>query len=332
MNMEVLELAYNWQWKRSVGRPVVFQVELTNHCPMTCQMCPRTHAMSRPLGYMPVEMFERIVDQAAAGTSAVFLHHFGDSLLHPQLGECIKAAAARRVRTCLSANPNHLTRPRIEALVDNGLDELVLSLDGVTSQTSDAVRGRAARNVDLAERRVHELLEYRATAGRSTPYVIMQIVRQKQNQHEVDAWLAKWKAVPGVDRLKVKSYITWDGREDKINALRIEPVRPIQRSVVCRRPWTSVTVLWDGRVVPCCFDYDGSVTLGSLAEESLAEIWKGLRLGDLREAHRSADLSGVSLCQRCEDKEGYPVRSLTYPFNRLRHMTAPVGDEWSQES
>ena len=330
VNTEVLQFAYNRQWARAVGKPVVYQIELTNHCPMTCQMCPRTHAMERPLGHMALELFQRIVDQASSSTRAVFLHHFGDSLLHPQLGDFIGYAAAKGIRTHLSANPALLTKRRIQAIVDGGLNELVLSLDGVTPETSEAVRGRAARNVDLAERRIGELIDYRLRTGSSKPFIILQIVRQRQNEHEVEAWLSKWRGYHGVDRLKVKSYVSWDGREEKINNLRIEP-KTADPSLVCDKPWTSVAILWDGRVVPCCFDYDGIMTLGSLADQSLEEIWRGETLAALRQAHRTRDLSGVALCAKCNDKDGYPVRKLYYPLNRLLQPQSAIGAEWDRD-
>lgn len=330
LNREALQLAYNWQVTRPVGKPVVFQIELTNHCPMTCQMCPRTHVMERPLGYMSAEMFQRIVDQAAGGTAKVFMHHFGDSLLHPELGTLIRYATDRGILTYLSANPALLTRTRIEALVDGGLHQLVLSLDGVTSGTSEAVRGRAARNVELAERRVRELIAYRARQGATAPYIVMQIVRQRQNLHEVPAWLEKWQNVAGVDRVKVKSYVTWDGSQDEINELRLEPSK-VGSDIVCERPWTSVTVLWDGRVVPCCFDYDGIMPLGDLRDQSLEEIWRGEPLVDLRKKHKAGDLSSIKLCAQCEDKEGYPVRRLNYPLNRLLQAKSGIAEEWNPE-
>lgn len=259
LNSELLQSSYNRQWTGAVGKPVVFQIELTNHCPMTCQMCPRTHSMRRPLGYMDFDIVRRVIDEIAGTTSAVFLHHFGDSLLHPELGEFVGYAARRGVRPHLSANPVLLNDKRIRALVDNGLHELVLSLDGVTGETSAAVRGRAAANVGLAERKVRALVDYRRSVGSATPYIVIQIVRQKQNAHEVEEWLARWRGEPGIDRVKVKSYVTWDGRHDEINSLCIEP-RQSTADVVCDKPWTSLTVLWDGQVVPCCFDYDGAMT------------------------------------------------------------------------
>jgi radical SAM protein with 4Fe4S-binding SPASM domain len=330
LNGERQQLAYNWQRIDAAGWPVVFQIELTNHCPMTCQMCPRTHSMERPLGFMDAALFRRIVDQAARSTSRVFLHHFGDSLLHPGIGNCIRYGAERGIDTYLSTNPILLNDARIRALVDNGLKELVLSLDGVTGETARAVRGPAAEDVARAEQWIHSLLEYRRQAGAATPTIIMQIVRQKQNAHEIETWLEKWQNVAGIDRVKVKSYIAWDGREEKINELRIDP-EPDPTAVVCDKPWTSITILWDGRVVPCCFDHDATLVLGDATKQSLDEIWHGERARALRDSHRRSDFSRTSLCAHCRDKEGYPVRKWYYPLNRLARQQNPLASEWSPE-
>jgi radical SAM protein with 4Fe4S-binding SPASM domain len=276
---------------------------------------------------MEQTLYHRIIDEAARTTSRVFLHHFGESLLHPKLGEFIGYAKERGIQSYLSANPVLLTEPRIHVLVDSGLHELVLSLDGVTGETSAAVRGRAAQDVELAEKRIQSLVEYRREAGSKKPVIVLQIVRQKQNVHEVEEWLRKWKGSTGVDRVKVKSYVTWDGRAERINRLRLEP-EPDGSAVVCDKPWTSVTILWDGRVVPCCFDYDGVLTLGNVGEQSLEEIWRGERLHQLRSCHRDGNLDAVALCANCKDKEGYAVRKWYYPLNRFLQQRSPLGDEW----
>jgi radical SAM protein with 4Fe4S-binding SPASM domain len=257
----------------------------------------------------------------------VFLHHFGESLLHPKLGEFIGYARDHGIQSYLSANPVLLTEPRVRALVDNGLHELVLSLDGVTSETSAAVRGRAAQDVELAEARIRSLVEYRRQAHSKNPIIILQIVRQKQNVHEVEEWLRKWKGSPGIDRVKVKSFVTWNGRAERINRLRLEP-EPDGSAVVCDKPWTSITILWDGRVVPCCFDYDGILTLGHVGEQTLEEIWQGERIHQLRSSHRDRKFETVALCAKCKDKEGYAVKKWYYPLNRILQQRSPLGDEW----
>ena len=326
LNVELNQLSYNLQTLRAPGAPLVYQVELTNHCPMTCVMCPRTSSMTRPLGYMDEPTFHRVIREISAFSKRIFLHHFGDSLVHPELGSFIGYAEHRGVETYLSANPTLLTEARIRALVDNGLRELVISLDGVTPETSAAVRGNAARDVEKAERRILELLEYRRRRCTRRPAVVLQFVRSELNRHEAEAWLEKWTAVEGIDRVKVKSYIGWDGRDQRINQMRLNEL-PDTTELVCDKPWTSVTILWDGQVVPCCFDHNGSYVLGNLRKQSLKEIFHGERMRELRRAHRNRQLGDVSLCATCVDKAGYPVRSWIYPFNRLFRYRDPVGEE-----
>jgi radical SAM protein with 4Fe4S-binding SPASM domain len=329
INHELNQFAYNCQRVEPAAEPVVYQIELTNHCPMTCGMCPRTNRMTRELGYMDESLFKRIIQETSPFSSRIFLHHFGESLLHPKLGEFIRYANQRNIKTFLSANPVLLTEKRSKELVDSGLYELVLSLDGLTSDTSAAIRGQAARNLDLAEENILSFLEYRKAVFSRIPFLIMQIVRQKQNMQEIESWIKKWDEVDGVDRVKVKSYVTWDGRDEHINSLQLESGCPGAPNIVCDKPWTSMTILWDGRVVPCCFDYDGIDVLGDLRQQSLKEIWSGEKMTYLRQCHRDGNLQNVRLCEKCTDMEGYPVRKWYYPLNRWFRKRNRLGDQWS---
>src|SRR6266404_2229532 len=47
----------------AVALPAIDQIELTNRCPYTCKMCPRTDSMDRGLGDMALELFESIIRQ-----------------------------------------------------------------------------------------------------------------------------------------------------------------------------------------------------------------------------------------------------------------------------
>ena len=293
---------------------------------MTCTMCPRTDHMTRELGYMNEALFQRIINEISPFSAGIFLHHFGDSLVHPKLAEHVAYAHSHGIKTYISGNPILLTEKRAGDLIDAGLHELVLSLDAFTSTTSAAIRGNAARNVEAAEQRIRTFLQLRKARGSRTPYLIVQIVRQKQNEHEVVQWLKKWSAVKEIDQIKVKSYVSWDGQDEYINSLRLTQV-PDPSGLICDKPWTSVTILWDGRVVPCCFDYDAIYVLGDLRTQTLRDIWNGERMRLLRQTHRSGNLEGIRLCKRCTDKEGYPVGKWYYPLNRWLGRHSPLGDE-----
>ena len=73
----------------------------------------------------------------------------------------------------------------------------------------------------------------------------------------------------------------------------------------CYELWKRVTILYDGRVVPCCFDFDGELVLGDLKEQSLKEIWNGKKMKNLRRLHLEGKINPINLCRECKEKEGY---------------------------
>ena len=81
-----------------VARPIVDQIELTNRCPYSCKMCPRTSSMSRSLGDMDFELFARICEQISGNQQYVALHHFGELLLHRQLPDMVRHATRKNLR------------------------------------------------------------------------------------------------------------------------------------------------------------------------------------------------------------------------------------------
>ena len=63
-------------------------------------------------------------------------------------------------------------------------------------------------------------------------------------------------------------------------------------------------VTWDGRVVPCCFDFDAKVVLGDLKTQTMEEIWNGPAYIELRKA----ELEGRNrseLCANCNQAPGH---------------------------
>lgn len=68
----------------------------------------------------------------------------------------------------------------------------------------------------------------------------------------------------------------------------------------CTFPWFSLTVFWDGTVVPCPQDFYGEYPLGNIKESSIKEIWHGERLRLLRERMVKKNLEGIRCCSECD--------------------------------
>lgn len=89
--------------------------------------------------------------------------------------------------------------------------------------------------------------------------------------------------------------------------------KPLNRAVLevipqfgrCRYPLDTMTILADGRVVLCGQDWRHSSAFGSIAEQTLAEIWNSPALSEVRQAVVSGRLREVPGCSSCD----YPMRS-----------------------
>ncbi len=65
-----------------------------------------------------------------------------------------------------------------------------------------------------------------------------------------------------------------------------------------------IAVLCDGRVVPCCLDYEAIIELGNLHNRSLDEILEQKRVKDIRDGFTCGE-AVEELCQRCSYKSRF---------------------------
>jgi radical SAM protein with 4Fe4S-binding SPASM domain len=69
---------------------------------------------------------------------------------------------------------------------------------------------------------------------------------------------------------------------------------------VCSQILTRLTIYEDGRVFPCCMDYDDELYLGNLNTQSIKEIWKSKKLAAIRKAHIDGKFFKIPSCASCE--------------------------------
>ena len=264
----------------------VFQIELTNRCPFTCIMCPRGE-MTRELGDMDPGLFRRIVDQLGDNRGEMlYLHHFGESLVHPRFGELVRYASDRGLRTHVSCNPNVLTEAKCEDVLASGLSSVMFSIDGMSNEVFQGIRGQAAE-IRGAVSNFERFLQRRESMGNPIE-VAVQMIDMKANAHEQQLFEAFFRQYERHDvRVSVKAFDSFNEPKRAEMGRRLLLGR-------CTIPFDHMTVLWDGSVVPCCHDEDGAIVLGDASRQSLAEIWRGrayrhFRAGFLSHPH----------CERC---------------------------------
>lgn len=71
----------------------VYQIEISNYCSLKCAYCPHKKQM-RPKGFMSFDTFKKCVElfKMSNNKGKMYLHNFGEPLLHPDICEFIKYA------------------------------------------------------------------------------------------------------------------------------------------------------------------------------------------------------------------------------------------------
>jgi len=135
-------------------------IEVTSHCNLDCLMCVR-HSWQEPLGSMPLARFERFVDGLATETgprAAVAFSGFGEPLVHPEWQEMMRLARRRGHPVELITNGLLLDAAAARTLVDVGVGQITVSVDGGDDEAYMRMRGVPAAGALAA---VHHLLEAR---------------------------------------------------------------------------------------------------------------------------------------------------------------------------
>lgn len=89
--------------------PVIIDVELTNMCNFTCDMCPiGQDSIKRPRGFMADETWQMILKELSLRKTPVRFVRWGEPTIHPSLYEYIEEAAKYGILTHLTTNGSKL--------------------------------------------------------------------------------------------------------------------------------------------------------------------------------------------------------------------------------
>ena len=73
-----------------VSFPNMIHIEPTNHCNLGCIMCPQPREMQRVKGMMNFDLYKSIIDELKdTPAEFVYLHQFGESLLHKKITDMV---------------------------------------------------------------------------------------------------------------------------------------------------------------------------------------------------------------------------------------------------
>ncbi len=292
------------------GLPSKIGFEPTTSCNLRCPMCPSgLRSFSRPTGMADLKLFTKVVDEVHHELLYLLLYFQGEPFLHPHFFEMAAYASSRNIYVASSTNGHYLDKARARKTVESGLSELIISVDGASQETYQSYR--VGGKLDKVKEGIKNLVQAREETGSSSPFIILQFLVVRPNEHEIEA-IAEMGKELGVDKVAFKTAQIYDfeeghelmptregySRYKKGIDGRYEIKNPLDNQ--CWKLWQGAEITWDGRVLPCCFDKDAQYEMGNVRNQHFHEIWRARDY----QAFRSRLLHSrkeIDICKNCSE-------------------------------
>ncbi len=288
-------------------------IEITDACNLRCSFCPSSDCRYEAGSgvshtFMPSALFKKCIAGAVeAGIENVYLHVLGEPTLHPGFALFLKDIKAAGLTATLTTNGTTIRR----------VAHHILNCPAVR-QVNFSTHAYAELPPSDAREHLEDVLDFCriALAARPDLYVNLRLwnvgdsdsqgwnrymLERIRDTFGVDVqpgnFCSRHKSFPIAGRLYLHedSRFEWPGMSPQAENSR-DPQQIVRGT--CHALDTHVAILHDGRVVACCLDYSGQITLGNIANQSLPEILNSPTARNIREGFEKHELRHP-FCQKC---------------------------------
>lgn len=263
---------HNHYW----GLPIFLSIEPTSVCNLRCPECPSgSGEITRPNGFIPLESFQSLIDQAEKDIPILILYFQGEPFLHPDIYEMISYAKKKRMYVITSTNGHYFSEEeQVRKLIESGINSLIVSLDGTTQGTYSLYR--KGGNLERVIGGIKNIITTRREMKKKLPRVHLQFLVMRHNEWQIDA-AKKLTNELGADGIifktmriehpdnkdflpTIRQYQRYESYNDHLKLKGTVPNK-------CFRLWTGSVITWDGKIVPCCYDKNADYVFGNIDEK-----------------------------------------------------------------
>ena len=291
------------------GMPISLSIEPAAICQLHCPECTLgSQNLERTNKFMDLELYKKIIDEAAPNLLYLMLYFQGEPFLSPTIFEMIHYANTKHIFTTTSTNAQVIDKTVAKKIVESGLQKLIISLDGVTQETYE--KYRVGGNLDKTLQTIKFITEEKKINNSNYPKLELQMIVFRHNEHEIEQFKKLCKTL-NVQKITIKTAQIYN-YTNKIDL--IPTIKKYSRYKLingnwtlknklhnrCLRMWQGAVITTDGELLPCCFDKNASYSYGNLTEKSLKELWHSEKALAFRKQllhHRTE----IDICQNCSE-------------------------------
>ncbi len=282
-------------------------IELTNICGLSCSFCP---TKTLPMQTMTVDFFDSVVMQAKPYTSEVACHVVGDPLTLTNLQEYLDILQQHKMKAVLTSSGYYLKKHNYQTLFHSAVKQINISLNSYnkndTSLTFEQYLNPILKLCDEKMKHKNEIfINLRL-------WNLNESMSEKNyNEKLFDIFSRHFGII--LDRDKIMKEKPKTIRLDRKILLHFDHYfewpsldNPYYGDGKCQGLDSHIAILASGKVVPCCLDCDGIITLGDLQQHSLKEILSTDRTLAMVKGFRE-NRAVEKLCQHCSYKDRFQV-------------------------
>jgi MoaA/NifB/PqqE/SkfB family radical SAM enzyme len=294
------------------GLPTYFNIEISNRCNLACPFCAASRDLMEGKGQdMSLEEFKKIIDDISVkhGYSPTLQIAFrGEPFLNKNASQIIKYAVTKGFFTIVSSNGLLIDSRLNKALIESGLDQLIVSVDAATDKTYSLMRHGGDFSKLISN--IRDMAKQKKELKSKKPFLELQFIVTKDNENEIKEFISLVRTLKA-DNIKFKSYkLTCFGRGDesvktlkgffpktKYLRYKIKNGELVPKNAHSSCSWAFDCLVYvDGDVGPCCEDYNKKYVVGNIFERNFWELWKSAEYRKLRKIVKSR---GLEICKTC---------------------------------
>ncbi len=279
-------------WKNGVPNFALYlDIEPTNYCNYKCKFCVGQQQGKRSRGYMEKDLYLKICKQAKEYDCKGFRFlRWGEPLLHPDMMWMIKTAKKYGMLTHMTTN-GHLLEHKYKELIDSGLDSIIVSLQGLSSDEYGKLRNGDFQKI---MRGIDKLRGYK----KKNPWITISTTVTDEKKEDIAAFKKELEKI--VDEVSIG--YTWFKRLENKKPVKdlIKRAKKLPHKFKCQEVMVKLSIDWDGAISPCCLDYDQQLTVGNIEKDDLMDMWKSKEVIAIRDLLSSKKQDKFVLCSTCE--------------------------------
>ena len=310
--------------------PRSIQIECTTRCNLKCTMCEISY-WTEAGGDLEIEKLRAMLDHLPR-LRRVDLTGIGEALMNRGFFKALKLLKSRGLYVTLNDNFTMMTEEAARRVVELGVDQIFLSLDGATKQTYEQIRVGA--NFEKVVGNARRLVEIKKQLGKKRPEVKVNTVVSASNyreipeiidlSHDLGIGMVQFvnvmifentagldtSAIQGELQAKFHEALTRARRRGILVKIELFDKRAVE---TCNFPWKRNFVSYDGYVHPCCYTTQtgdraaqNRRSFGNLVTSPFERIWNSTSYSSFRDKMKAGTLPQA--CEHCPKYSGKPDR------------------------